>query len=179
MIEIENFTLIEFLNQGQDLIENYVVALSYLKPRKTKRQLFDMKLKHVELIKTTIDSGQDRDLIKIMSKVQKCTEEEVLDFPILEFFGLLKSIREQLKIIVTAEENALTPSESNLKWEAVNGGERMSKFGIFNTLEMLSGGDATKYKYYLNLSYSEVFTILLMRKTASDLAREMEKIKTK
>jgi len=179
MIEIENFKLIDLLNQEQDLIQNYVVALRYVKPKETKRDLFNMKLKHVELVKQTIDSGEDRDLIKIISKVQKCTEEEVLDFPIIEFFGLLNSIREQLNLIVTAEENALTPSESNLKWEAVNGGERMAKFGIYNTLEMLSGGDATKYSHYMNMAYSEVFTILLMRKTASDLSHEMGKIKTK
>jgi len=178
-MEITNYKLKEFLKQEPDLIQNYVVALRYLKPRETKREIFNMKLKHVEMIKQTIDSGNDADLIAIVAKVQKCNEEEVLEMKIIDFFGIVGSIRKQMKVIVTAEENGLTPSHTDFKWEAVNGSERMSKFGIYNTLESLSGGDALKYKAYMNMSYSEVFTILLMRKTASDLQREMNQIKTK
>lgn len=176
---IENFKLIEYLNQPPEVVEGYLVALRYLKPRETKREVFNMKLKHVEMIKQTIDSGSNKDLIVIVSKVQRITEEAVLDLPIVEFFGILASIREQLKVIVTAEQNGLTPSISNYKWEAVQGSERMSKFGIYNTLESLSGGDALKYKAYMNMNYAEVFTILLMRKTASELQHEMNQIKTK
>ena len=73
----------------------------------------------------------------------------------------------------------MTPSSLNVKWETVDGSARMAKFGIYNTLESLSGGDALKYKKYMEMEYSEVFTILLMRKTASDLQTEMNKIKTK
>ncbi|MGD2113429.1 MAG: hypothetical protein PVG07_00140 [Acidobacteriota bacterium] len=161
------------------MIEQYLIALRYLKPKETEQQLYKMKLKEVEEIKQDIDSGEDRDLIKIVALVQNCTQEEVLDFKIIDFFGLLNSIREQIKVILTAEENAFTPSKLNVKWEMVNGAERMSKFGIYNTLESLSNGDATKYEYFMNMEYSEVFTILLMRKTASDISQEMNEIKTK
>jgi hypothetical protein len=176
---IDNFKLIEYLNQPPEVIEQYLIALRYLKPKETEQQLYKMKLKEVEEIKQDIDSGEDRDLIKIVALVQNCTQEEVLDFKIIDFFGLLNSIREQIKVILTAEENAFTPSKLNVKWEMVNGAERMSKFGIYNTLESLSNGDATKYEYFMNMEYSEVFTILLMRKTASDISQEMNEIKTK
>lgn len=176
---IENFKLIEYLNQPPEIIEGYLIALRYLKPLETEQEVFHMTLRDVEFIKNSIDSGEDRVLIEIISKVQKCTEEEVLDLPIINFFGLLNSVRKQLKVILTAEENALTPSEVNVKWEAVEGTQRMSRFGIYNTLESLSGGDALKYKLYMKMSYSEVFTILFMRKTASDLQREMNSIKLK
>jgi hypothetical protein len=138
-----------------------------------------MKLKHVEFIKQTIDSGNVSDLVEVVSKVQKVPEEKVLDMPIIKFFGIMASIRSQLKVIVKAEENGLTPSHIDLKWEAVNGSQKMSKFGIYNTLESLSGGDALKYQSYMNMNYAEVFTILLMRKTSSDLQWEMNQIKTK
>lgn len=174
---ITNFKLKDYLKQSPELIEQYLIALRYIKPIKTKRELFHLKLRHVELVKNNIDSGSDNDLIEIISTVQKCTKEEVLEIPIIEFFGILNAIRKQLKIIVTAEENALTPSEVNMKWEIVEGSKRMSKFGIYNTLENLSGGDALKYEAYMNMTYSEVFTILLMRKTASDIQREMNEIK--
>ena len=176
---IENFKLIEYLNQTPEVIEKYLIALRYVKPVETKREIFHMKLKHVELIKDTINSGNDNDLVKIVSKVQKCTKEKVVDLPIIKFFGILNSIKEQLKVIIKAEENSLTPNGVDMKYEIVEGAKRMSRFGIYNTLESLSGGDALKYKAYMNTSYSEIFTILLMRKTASDIQREMETIKTK
>jgi hypothetical protein len=176
---IENYTLIDFLLQPEKLIEEYIVALRYIKPVKTTCEIFHMKLKHVEMIKENIDSGNDEDLLKIVAKVQKLERSEVVKMKIIEFFGILNSIREQLKVIVAAEENSLTPSQIDFKWEAVQGSERMAKFGIYNTLESLSGGDALKYKKYMNMNYSEIFTVLYMRKTTADLRQEMEQIKSK
>ena len=178
-MEIENFKLIDFFKQPPELISKYITILRYIPAKKTKRAIFNMKLKHVEKIKQTINSDEDNDLIVIVSKVQKITEEAVFDLPIIEFFGIVSSIRGQMKVITAAEENGLTSSHTDFKWESVNGSERMAKFGIYNTLESLSGGDALKYKYYMNMNYYEIFTILLMRKTAADLQREMSLIKTK
>ena len=178
-MEIENFKLIDFFKQTPELINKYVIILKYIPGKKTKRAIFNMKLKHVERIKQTIDSGEDHDLIVIVSKVQKITKKAVFELPIIEFFGIISSVREQMKVILAAEENGLTSSHTDFKWESVNGSERMAKFGIYNTLESLSGGDALKYKAYMNMNYSEVFTILLMRKEAADLQREMSLIKTK
>lgn len=175
---IENFKLIEYLNQPIEVIEKYLIALRYLKPIETEQEVYNMTLGEVEFIKNNIDSGEDANLIEIVSKVQKCTKEEVLDIKIIKFFGLINSIREQLKVILTAEENALTPNEVNMKWELVEGSQRMSKFGIYNTLESLSGGDPLKYEAIMNMTYSEVFTILLMRKTASEIQSEMNKLET-
>jgi len=178
-MEIENFKLIDFFNQNRSLIDNYVVALRYVKPIKTKREVFQMKMKHVELIKQTIGSGNDRDLIKIVSKVQKCSEDEVLEMQIIQFFGIINSIKEQLMTIVRAEENGLTPSDVNMKWEQVGGSERMEKFGIINTLDKLTGKKPHLHKVYLNMKYSEIFTILLKWKTEAEIQKEMNQIKTK
>ena len=82
-------------------------------------------------------------------------------------------------IIITAETNGLRQENTNYKWEAVRGSERMSKFGIYNTLDALSDKDATKYKYYLNMKYSEVFTVLLMRKTQYEIQQDIDNLKTK
>ena len=175
-MNIENFKLVEFYNQPSELIERYIVALQYIKPAETKRQVFNMKLKHVELVKETLASGNDRDLIKVVAKVQKITKEEVLEMPIIEFFSIVNSIREQLKTIIKAEENALTPSKIDFNFEAVEGSERMAKFGIYNTLEALSGGDALKCQKYMNMEFAEIFTVLYMRKTSSDIREEMQEI---
>lgn len=190
---IKNFKLKHFLRQDVDLIKEYIVMLQYLKSRKTKRRVFHLKLKQVEFIKSNLYSNNDRDLIKIIKFVQGIKDKKplfkfipvrnsdyrVYNMPIIEFFGLVASVKEQLNTIHKAESNSLTPSEINLKWEMVEGDKKMSKFGIYNTLENLSGGNALKYKKYLNMEYSDIFTILLMRKTSSELKREMDSIKTK
>ena len=176
---IENFKLIDYLNQAPEVIENYLIALRYVKGSETEQKIFNMKLKEVEMIRQNINSVNDIDLIKIVAAVQKLDEKEVLDITIIDFFKLLNGIKEQLNIIIKAEENAFAPHEINMKWEQVEGSQRMSKFGIYNTLESLSGGDALKYKEYMEMEYSEIFTILLMRKTAADIQSDMSKIKNK
>lgn len=178
-MKITNFKLVDYLNQPSELINEYAVALRYIKPKPTKKEVFHMKLKHVDFIKRNLYSKNDVDLLGIVSRVQKISKSKVLDMEIIDFFGIINSIKEQMNTILSAEETSLTPAEVNVKWEMVNGSERMSIFGIYNTLESLSGRDALKYKKYMNMNYSEVFTILYMRKTAAELAAEMDKIKTK
>lgn len=179
MKEIINFKLKEFLNQDPELIQEYIVALQYLKPIETVKEVFHLKLKHVEHIKQNLYSNQDSELIKIVARVQGLKLKEVFEMKIVEFFGIISSIKVQIDTIAKAEDNRLSPTEINFKWEAVEGDEKMSKFGIYNTLENLSGGDILKYKKIMNLPYSEVFTTLLMKKTASELQKQMDKIKTK
>lgn len=175
--EIENFKLKEFLKQDEELVQEYLVALNYLKPVKTVKEVFHMKLKHVEHIKQNLYANEDAELIKIVARVQGLKVKEVFDMEILTFFGVIASVKKQLDTISKAEDNRLSPSSINYKWEAVNGEEKMSVFGIYNTLENLADGDILKYKKIMNLPYSEVFTTLLMKKTLHDLQKAMDKIK--
>ena len=179
LIAIKNYRLKDFIKQKPELINEYVTALQYVRPKETKNKVYHLSLKDVEFIKKNIYTENDEALIEIISKVQDIKKKKVFKLRIVDFFKILTSIKKQITIISKAEESSLTSSEINLKWLAVNGDERMSKFGIYNTLELLSNGDALKYEDYMNKSYSEIFTILLMRKTASDLKLEMEEIKLK
>lgn len=177
--EIQNFKLKEFLNQDPELIQEYLVVLNYLKPVETVKEVFHMKLKHVEHIKQNLYSNEDAELIKIVARVQGLKIEEVFDMEILTFFGVVASVKIQIDNISKAEDNRLSPSSINYKWEAVNGEARMSIFGIYNTLETLASGDILKYKKIMKIPYSEVFTKLLMNKTSSELQKEMDAIKIK
>lgn len=177
-MEIENYKLKDFLRKDRSIIERYVVALQYLNPEDTAREVFHMKLKHVEFIKKNLYSGNDEGLVKIVAKVQRIKIKEVYEMRIVEFFSIISSVKKQIDIILRAENSSLSPNEVNYKWEMVEGEKKMAKFGIYNTLESLSGGDALKYKLYMEMEYSEIFTILYMRKTAAELQREMDKIKT-
>ena len=194
-MKIENFRLKHFLKKDKELINEYLIALQYVKPLETKNRVFHLTLRKVEFIKKNIDSSDNEALIDVIKMVLGLYEWKIFDFKIrkpyffgtrkilklriVEFFRILASVREQILQISNAEESSLTPSHTNLKWEAVGGQERMSKFGIYNILEDLSDGNALEYQDYLKMEYSEVFTILYMRKTASDLKTEMDEIKTK
>lgn len=175
-MRIDNFKLIDFFNQSPKLIGEYMVVMKYLKPSETRKRIFEMKLKKVELIKRCLTSGIDRDLIKMVSEVEKISEEKVLDLTIIDFFRLVNSVKEQIELISRAEENGLSSSELNVKWLAVNGSERMGKFGIYNTLDKLTNKKPHLYSFYMNMVYSEVFTILLKWKEEEDLNREMDAI---
>lgn len=176
-MEVENITLYELYQLNKNKQEQYNTMLQYIRPVKLQRDLFSMKLKHVELAKHVFSKGSDEDLLKLISKVQKIDKKEVLKLTVIDFYGILNALKLQLERIIQAETNSLTPAFSNKKWEMVEGSERMAKFGIYNTLDALSKGDITKYKEIMNMSYSEIFTILLMRKTQADIQHEMSEIK--
>lgn len=175
---IKNCRLKHLRRLDEDTISYYVQALSFVKPIQTKRNIRNMTLGDVDFIKSKINSKEDIDLIKIVALCQGVSARKILNMRIIMFFRLIASVRSQIKKIVLAEEN-LSPNHVNVKWEMVKGQERMSKFGIYNILENLSNGDPLKYKSIMKMEYSEVFTILLMKKTNKDLQYEMSKIKIK
>lgn len=178
MTEINNYTLSEFFKQDLNLINDYVNILQYVNPKKTHQDIFYMKLKDVEFIKQNINSVEDKPLVEIISKVQNIKESQVMNISILDFFGLMNSIKEQLEVINQAELNSLTSDHTNMKWEQVNGTERLQRFGIYNILDSLSGGNILKWDAIMELQYADVFTKLLMDKTQNDLQHEMQNIKT-
>lgn len=177
-MDIINYKLKSFLKKSRKLIEEYVLVLKYVRPKETNNEIIHMKLKDVEFFKKNIYSNSDKALIKIISMVQNIPEKKVFDYKIVDFFGYVNSVKSQLEVISRAEENSLT-SEPNVKWELVNGAEEMAKFGIYNTLENLSNGNALEYEKYEEMKYSKIFVILHMRNTMNALQRQMEKIKLK
>jgi len=176
---IKNYKLKEFYKQSTELQEEYINLLRFSLPIPTAKVLWDLSLKDVDFIKSSFGSGDDSDMFEIISRVQGVPVEDVLNIKIVEFFGLIADVKKQIEEIHKVELTALTPSGANFKWEAVNGSEKMSQFGIYNTLEQLSGGDITKYAEIMEMEYSEVFTVLYMKKTRLELDEEMSKITSK
>ena len=179
METINNYKLKEFLKQDYQTQIEYYHILKNLEPIPTKNEIFYMSLKDVEEIKQLINSDDDADLIHIITKVQGVEESEVLDMKIVEVFGLINSIQEQIQRIYKAELSSLSSDNTNIKWEAVNGSERIQKFGIYNTLNTLSNGDILKWNAILELPYADVFMKLLLDKTNNDLQTEMQNLKLK
>lgn len=179
MESITNFKLKEFFKQDYELQQEYIQVLKLLKPVETKLEVFHLKLKDVEFIKQNLTSDNDDDIIEIISKVQDIKLEDVYELGIVEIFGLIASVKEQLEQIIKAEQSSLVSENTNIKWEAVNGSERIAKFGIYNTLNTLSQGDILKWEAIMNLEYADVFMKLLLDKTNNDLQQEMQNIKLK
>jgi hypothetical protein len=200
--EITNYKVKDFLIQPEEVIIQYVEVLKNLKPIDTNNNVFHLTLSEVEFIKENIGGDSDEGLLEIIAVIQGYKEIElpnwlkiilpnkviqyiketrlrkVLNLKITEFFGLINSVKNQLEVIRKAESSSLVSEHTNVKWETVNGSERLQQFGIYNTLENLAGGDILKYKEIMKLSYSEVFTKLLMNKINSDLQQEMQNIQS-
>jgi len=177
LTEIKNYELGEFFKQSPELIQQYVEVLQHVKPVDTANDVFHLKLKDVEFIKENLLSDTDEELLEIIAKVQGIKLKKVLKIKVVEFFGLLNSIKEQLIQINKAEAASLVSENTNFKWEAVNGSDRLSMFGIYNTLESLSGGDILKWNDIMELTYSDVFMKLYINKINADLQHEMNQIK--
>lgn len=178
MEQITNFKLKDFFKQPIELVKEYVNLLQNLEPTPTKNKVFHLKLKDVEFIKQYLTSSDDGEIIKILSIVEDISESQVLHLTIVEVYGLINSIKEQIEIINKAELSSLSSDNTNIRWEAVNGSERLKKFGIYNTLDSLSKGDILKWNDIMELPYSEVFIKLQMDKTNNDLQEEMKQIKS-
>lgn len=176
--DIKNYRLKDLFKKDKQIVDDYINILQWVKPVETKRQVFYMKLKHVDFMKQHVSASDDESIIKIVGLVQKLNKTEVMNLPITEFFGIWNSVKQQIEQITDAELNSLSSEYPNVKWEAVNGREKLEKFGIYNILDNLADGDILKYKKIMNLSYADVFTKLLLDKTKEDLLRQMDKIKS-
>lgn len=173
MGSIKNYRLKEFLKQPQGLIDEYTYILRYLMPVETKNPLMQLPLIEVDNIKTNLEA----DLLKIVATVQGITEKQVLKLKILDFFAIVNSIRNQIETIIRAEQK-LQSQYPDQKWEMVGGGEKMAKFGIYNTTIALAEQFNTTPQEIEKWQYSHVFTILLHNVTRHDLQHQMNKIKT-
>ena len=178
-MDIINFKLKDFLRQDVNTITDYFFILNQLEAIPTKREVYYLKLKEVEHIKSNINSGLDGDIVDIISTVQDVKKEDILNLDIIQVFGLMNSIKEQVLNINKAELTALSNNIPNAKFSQVEGSKRLQKFGIYNTLNQLSDGDILKWDAILDLPYDMVFTKLYLDKINNDIQHEMNQIKSK
>lgn len=54
--------------------------------------------------------------------------------------------------------------------------ERFNKFGEFNLIYNLAGGDPTKYDKVFNITYSEAYTTLYRRAEEARFSKQLSKI---
>lgn len=177
MESIENFKLKDFLKQDIELINSYLPFLEIVPPTETN-SLFECSLQIVENCRNSLLNSNIDTLVEIIASIQKCKTKDIYSMPIITFYGVFNSIKNQLEEIINAEKNSLTSSHTNAKFEQVSGSKRLQKFGIYNNLNNLAKGDILKFKEILELPYSLVFTKLFLDKTNSDIEHDMNQIQT-
>lgn len=175
---INNYTLREFSQEPDETKERYNNILHYLKPVETVNKIFYLSLEQVENIKDALRTGKEDKILESVKVVQGFKKDkEVYNMTIIDLFGVINSIKQQVEKILKLEEQSLTPKYPNVKWNLVKGSEKMAKFGIINTLDDLSNNDITKYDAILAMPYNRVFGVLYKRTVKADIDIEMSKIK--
>jgi len=171
--KIKNYTVKEFFELPASKIDEYISILSLLEPEPTKHELSSLKFREVEFIKQNINDDEKIHTIF-------CYIDEICDLngiSIIEFFGKYNFIIASLKKMIEVEKQHLEPNYPNLKWEAVNGSQRLKELGVLPIVDNLAGGDPLKYEAILDLPYLTVFKKLKLDTLRSDLEHEMSKIK--
>jgi hypothetical protein len=172
-MEINNYKLKEFLQQSPELIEEYSTILTLSNPTPTKHNLQDLKFSEVEFVKQNL--GKEDALEEVFDLMDN---SELLEIKVVQFYGKLNFIKEQLEQVVRVEEEHLTSKHTDFKWEAVEGSKRLSGLGILPLVDSLAQGDILKYDEILNLPYTTVLKKLILDTLKSDIQKDMDKIKT-
>lgn len=165
----------DIISKDAEEVQDVLSLVRYIKPAEDVREVFKMRFVDVNNLKEFL--GRNETIKAVMLVLDK-PRSEVINMRVTTFFPILNNIVKQVEGILKAEERGLSSDVVDFKWEAVRGSERLAKYGYYNTLDDLSGGDITKWEEIRQLPYNEVFLKLLLNKDKAQLEREMSEIKT-
>lgn len=176
-MDITNYRYKEFIQQDAETIEEYTTILFLVDPIKLNKDIEDCTLEQVEFIRQNL--FVDEELPTVFEYVEGITEKDFMNMRIVDLFGKLNAIKEQIEHINDLEAKYLVPEHHNMKWEAVGGSDKIKRFGIIPMVDGLAGGDVLKWQSILELPYSTIFRKLMYDTTMGDLEHKMNGIKTK
>ncbi|AGO47827.1 hypothetical protein Phi46:1_gp16 [Cellulophaga phage phi46:1] len=175
MEEIKNYRLGEFINEPEKLQEEYLKLLKLVAKKETIKELFELPFDFVyDLMNDGLPDLPT--IIEAVAKIQGISKENALNIRIIEFFGLSKSLKEQIETVRTAFRS-LGSKVQNPKFEMVGGSKRMAKYGIKN----LSIPLAIKFNRLPSdiekMSFGEVFTLKSYFTDKEQIDTEMKELK--
>lgn len=197
MEKITNFKIKDFFIQDAQLIQEYLEILDHLKPATgienpnwteeneepkiiqiTQARL--LSFGEVSHLRNLFQMGTIEAVIESISLTTKLKVNDVYELTIIDFYGAIASIKEELISISIMEENELVDDDDfDIHLEAVRANERMSRFGILNTINSLAGDDITKWDIIEKLPYMTVFTKLVMDKVRYNIQKELDELQKK
>jgi len=177
--KIKNFAKLEKSKQDDVLY----ITENFLKPNKELRvasttlfpkvdDLWALKFSDMINLKDLVENKEFENVIKLMYEVD---DHDIKGLSLFNALSTYKYIVQELKEIVKAEEIKLSNEPTQ---KEINAGiDDFQEFGQYNTLRMLTGGDKTKEKHWLELPYSEVFLELCYLVAQSNYQKRLYKTK--
>lgn len=190
MEKITDYRLKDFLTlEDEELLNDYIQVLELLPPVNEvndpvheifgKRKISHAKslsFSEVITLRNLLNDGSIEAIIEAVSIVTKLPIESVWNFTIVPFYSILNGIVSQLIEIGNMEQNGLYSEDDDVVMIEAQANERMSKFGILNTIDSLASGDVLRWKEIEKLPYMVVFTKLMMEKTKSEIMQDVKAI---
>lgn len=190
MEAIVNYKLGDFLMlEDDETINNYLTILELLLPiTKVKDPIYiglpDINIKPVKSlsfgnvtnIRQLFKEGTVEAICKSVCLVTGLLYLETFHLPIIDFYGIVSSIKADLEELANMEINALSVEEDDIVLIEVQASERMAKFETLNLINSLAGDDVTKWKEIQELPYLTVFTKLVMDKEKAAINKDVKAI---
>lgn len=187
MEAIINYSLKEFLAiEDVEIILQYMDVLDCLLPvREVPDPIYKdfppIKIKPVKSLsfgsvtslRQAFKSGNIEAVCSAVATVTELRKDETFLLPIIDFYGIISSIKRDLEMLINMEINALTDEDDDPIMIEINASERMSKFETLNLINSLANGDVTKWHEVEKLPYMVVFTKLVMDKERADIDKDI------
>jgi hypothetical protein len=189
-----NYKLSEFIQlKDATLLQDYLVVLELLRPlkainnpnykwyRKVPKKLLikaikDLSFGDVTVIRNNFNEASIDSILESVKMVVDLTDKQIFQLTILEFYGIINYMKSELTDIANMEINELTDDSFDINLETVNANERMSKFGVLNTIDSLAKEDILRWTEIEKLPYMTVFTKLTMDNTKNKIQQEIAEL---
>lgn len=179
----------DFLTLENEIVDDYLPILELLSPvaevaHPIHQSLDKIKIPNVKnlkygkvvMLKQLLKETTTEAVVEAVAIVTKLPKESVYHFTIIPFYSIVNGIVAQLIEVSNMEQNELQSEDEDIVMIEAQASERMSKFGVLNTIDALAGGDVTKWELIEELPYMVVFSKLMMEKTKADIMRDVRAI---
>ena len=164
--EIIDFTISEGLIEREDII----IKKRVYKPI----SLWNLRYEDVIFIKDNIESDNFLECLKVIYQI---TQYQIEKASVFNIFSAYQYQIKQLSEMISIENEELN-SETDPDENAA-GIDMFEKYGFYNEIRSLTGGDKTKENFYKNLPYIEIFMELTYKSNLIKFEKKLNDIKDK
>lgn len=198
MEKIVNYKLKDFLKiKDEQLIDDYLLILDSLRPLKQisnpNYNLFNKQPKKLDIkaireltfgdvinVRNWINEASIESIFEVYQLITGLTKKQILNLGIIQFYGIFSFIKNELEEIGNIEVNELSDEDDfDINIEAVNAKQRMSRFGVLNTIDSLANGDILKWEHIQKLPYLTVLSKLIMDNLKNKIQKEISELQKK
>ncbi|PWB24650.1 hypothetical protein [Flavobacterium sp. HTF] len=197
MEKIINYKIKDFFQlQDELIIADYLSILDCLNPLKEiknpnykwyKRNSKFLQVKAVRLltfaevteIRNNFNQPSIEGIIDSIKIVTRLTDKDIMNFTIIQFYGIISYIKSELMDITNMEANELTDDSFDINVEAVNAKQRMGRFGVLNAIDTLAKEDILQWEAIEKLPYMTVLTKLIMDNEKNKIQQEIAELQRK